>query len=361
MSAMNTGTPLVSVVIPAYNAEKTLAQTLRSILAQTYQQLEILVVDDGSRDGTFELAKEYGLSDPRIRVLRQENGGVARARNHGVREARGSYVAPIDADDLWHPRKIELQVQAIGTLPMGLGVAYNWYAAIDGNDVIFGHSRPVLHEGDVFEAMVKENFIGNGSTPLMPRTEVLACGGYDAGLRDQGAEGCEDLKLYLALAARLPFALVPDFLTGYRFTAGNMSSNATRMLKSHALVMADIKRRHPALADTATLAEFDTARWYFKKAFNGGDYGQARKLVPILVREFPSMLAVRAVRDLWRSAKRQRRRLLKRLSGKSPVSPKGAAPIDVALPVSGTSFYGLIAAAPARQNGSFTEPRADRL
>ncbi|PDT14649.1 glycosyl transferase [Rhizobium sp. J15] len=361
MSAMNTGTPLVSVVIPAYNAEKTLAQTLRSVTDQTYEQLEILVVDDGSRDGTFELAKQYALSDPRIRVLRQENGGVARARNHGVREARGSYVAPIDADDLWHPRKIELQVQAVGKFPMGRGVAYNWYAAIDGSDVIFGHSRPVIHEGDVFEAMVRENFIGNGSTPLMPRAEVLACGGYDAGLRDQGAEGCEDLKLYLALAERLPFALVPDFLTGYRFTAGNMSSNASRMLRSHALVMADVKRRRPDLADAATVAEFDTTRWYFKKAFNGGDYGQAKKLVPILVREFPSMLAIRTVRDLWRTVKRQRRRLLKRLSGKSPVAAKGAAQIEVALPVSGISFYDLIAAAPAGGIGSFTEPRVDRL
>ncbi|OWV91557.1 glycosyl transferase [Rhizobium sp. R635] len=358
---MTTSSPLVTVVIPAYNAEKTLAQTLRSVSAQTYEQLEILVVDDGSRDGTFELAKEYGLSDPRVRLLRQENGGVARARNHGVREARGSYVAPIDADDLWHPRKIEMQVQALGKFPMGRGVAYNWYAAIDGSDVIFGHSRPVIHEGDIFEAMVRENFIGNGSTPLMPRDEVLACGGYDAGLRDQGAEGCEDLKLYLALAERLPFALVPDFLTGYRFTAGNMSSNASRMLKSHGLVMADIKQRHPGLAETATLAEFDTARWYFKKSFYGGDYAQAMQLAPLLVRRFPSTLAVRTARDLWRAAKRQRRRLVKRISGKSPAPPKGAVPMSIALPASGTSFYELVAAKSAGRAGHFSEPRADRL
>ncbi|WP_152971332.1 glycosyltransferase family 2 protein, partial [Rhizobium ecuadorense] len=73
--------PLITVVIPAYNAEKTLAETLQSVSSQSYDKLEILVVDDGSRDSTFELASDYGLTDRRVRVLRQENGGVARARN----------------------------------------------------------------------------------------------------------------------------------------------------------------------------------------------------------------------------------------------------------------------------------------
>ncbi len=140
------------------------------------------------RTKPHELANEYRLQDSRIRVLRQENGGVARARNLAIREAAGSYIAPIDADDLWHPCKIELQLRALASLPDGHGVAYNWYAAIDVNDVIFAHSKPVLYKGDVFEIMVRENFIGNGSTPLMPRADVLACGGYDPSLRDQKAE-----------------------------------------------------------------------------------------------------------------------------------------------------------------------------
>ncbi|MGG7578596.1 glycosyltransferase [Rhizobium sp. YTUHZ045] len=353
--------PLVTVIIPAYNAEATLVQTLRSVSAQTYEHLEILVVDDGSRDKTFELATEYRLSDPRVRVLRQQNGGVALARNYGIEEARGSYIAPIDADDLWHPLKIEMQVRALGKLSTGHGVAYNWYAAIDENDVIFSHSGPVLYEGDVFEILVGENFIGNGSTPLMPRAEVLACGGYDSALRDQGAEGCEDLKLYLALAERLPFAVAPDFLTGYRFTAGNMSSNASRMLKSHALVMADVKRRHPDLAAAATRAEFHTACWYFKKAFAGGNYGQVRKVAPLLVRRFPSRLVGQAVRHLWRQAKRQRRKLLKRIHRRSHAWPKGAAPKSVALPISGTSFYDLVAATPMIRTGELIKSRMDHL
>jgi len=352
--------PLVTVIIPAYNAEKTLIETLESVSNQTYHCLEILVVDDDSKDRTHELASEYRLRDPRVRVLRQENGGVARARNHGIREATGSYIAPIDADDLWHPRKIELQVQALENFPEGRGVAYNWYAAIDADDVIFSHSRPVLYKGDVFEIMARENFIGNGSTPLMPRADVLACGGYDPALRDQIAEGCEDLKLYLALAERLPFAVVPDFLTGYRFTQGNMSSNAYRMLRSHALVMAEVKKRHPHLAATVAVAEFDMARWYFKRAISGGDQDQVRKLALMMARRFPVRLAVHGARLVWRAAKRRARRLANR-------SPKALSPSDlmmrdqsmrIAFPESGTSFHDLVEAAAIGQAGGLIKPRA---
>jgi len=352
--------PLVTVVIPAYNAEKTLIETLLSVSNQTYECLEILVVDDGSQDKTYELASEYCLKDPRVKILRQENGGVARARNHGIREAAGSYIAPIDADDLWHPRKIELQVQALGNLPEGRGVAYNWYAAIDADDVIFSHSRPVLYKGDVFEIMARENFIGNGSTPLMPRTDVLACGGYDPALRDQNAEGCEDLKLYLTLAERLPFAVLPDFLTGYRFTQGNMSSNAYRMLRSHALVMAEVKKRHPHLAATIAIAEFDTARWYFNKAISSGDQDQIRKLAPMIARRFPVRLAVHGARLVWRAAKSRARQLANRLPKRptpfAPPMPDGA--MRIAFPERGKLFPDRFEAAAVGQAGEPIAPHA---
>ncbi|MDC9834383.1 glycosyltransferase family 2 protein [Rhizobium binxianense] len=329
--------PLISVVIPAYNAEKTLLETLASISNQTYDKLEILVVDDGSRDGTFDLARGYGRTDRRVRVLSQENGGVARARNHGIREASGFYIAPVDADDIWHPEKIELQLQALQKFPDGHGVAYNWYATIDENGIIFGHSRPVMHEGNIFEPLLRENFIGNGSTPLMPRAEILRCGGYDAGLRDSGAEGCEDLKLYLALAETLPFALVPDFLTGYRFTRGNMSSNGYRMLKSHALVMAPIIARYPQLTRDIRTAQFHTTHWYFNKALTDGDYVQVKKLAPMMARQYPAQLIVHSVQQSWRKAKRHGILIAKRLLGKPLPRPRTRV-AGAAIPQTGTAF-----------------------
>ena len=348
--------PLITVVIPAYNAEKTLAETLQSVSNQSYDKLEILVVDDGSRDGTFDLASDHSLTDRRVRVLRQENGGVARARNRGIQEARGPYIAPVDADDIWHPNKIELQLQALRKFPDGQGVAYNWYAAIDENGIIFGHSRPVMHQGNIFEPLLRENFIGNGSTPLMPRAEILRCGGYDAGLRDNGAEGCEDLKLYLALAETLPFALVPDFLTGYRFTKGNMSSNAYRMLKSHALVMAPIIERYPHLTRDIRIAEFNTANWYFNKAFVGNDYAQFKKLAPIMVRKYSLQLIVHGVKQSWRQAKRHGKWMAKRVLGK-PSRPKTRF-AGAVIPQPGTAFTDRFAAMPAREATGLTSLRA---
>ena len=98
---------LISVVVPAWRAEKTLAATLDSILSQTWRELEVLVVDDASPDGTLALAQSYAAKEPRVRVIAQpENGGVSKARNRGVREARGEWIAFLDSDDLWMPEKL---------------------------------------------------------------------------------------------------------------------------------------------------------------------------------------------------------------------------------------------------------------
>jgi glycosyltransferase involved in cell wall biosynthesis len=106
--------PRISVVIAAFNAERYLRQTLDSVLAQSLPALEVLVVDDGSRDSTAALAASYGAP---VRVLQQPNQGVGRARNRGIREARGTHVCFIDADDCWFPWKLELQAQAVRACP----------------------------------------------------------------------------------------------------------------------------------------------------------------------------------------------------------------------------------------------------
>ncbi len=99
--------PLVSVIIPAYNAENFIAKTLASVVAQTYRRLEILVVDDGSSDRTQSIVQTMAQQDPRIKLFKQANAGVAAARNAGIDKAKGEYIAPIDADDLWHPETLE--------------------------------------------------------------------------------------------------------------------------------------------------------------------------------------------------------------------------------------------------------------
>ncbi|WEX74944.1 glycosyltransferase family 2 protein [Sinorhizobium numidicum] len=295
--------PLVSVIIPAYNAARTLEETLISVRNQTYRNLEIIVVDDGSKDSTFELAQKHAKADARILIHRRANGGVAKARNAGIALAKGQYIAPVDADDLWDHCKIERQVQVMLQMAEGHGVVYNWYAAIDEDSIVVGYSGPNFSRGQVFEELLRHNFIGNGSTPLMPRVDLIACGGYDPSLRERGAEGCEDLKLYLALAERLPFELVPDYLTGYRFSNGNLSSNACSMVRSYDMVVSPIRARRPELASLIDEASFFTARWYFQIAFRARDHKQITKLVPLMVANHPARLAKHGIRVGWRSLK----------------------------------------------------------
>jgi len=118
--AMNTVQPLVSVVIPAFNAVRFLTGSIPSVLAQTWTDFELIVVDDGSTDATAACVQAF--DDPRIRLVSQTNRGLAGARNGGIREARGTYIAFLDADDLWHPEKLARHVAHLQSQP-GVGVS----------------------------------------------------------------------------------------------------------------------------------------------------------------------------------------------------------------------------------------------
>lgn len=213
------GAQLVSVVVPAWNSAASLAETLRSIAAQTHSNIEILIVDDGSTDDTAEIAAAFCALEPRASLIRQSNGGVGSARNRAIEEARGEWVAPIDADDLWHPTKIEKQVAAALAAPAPVGFVYCWYHYIDQASRVIGSRASWVTEGNVLRQLAYENLVGNGSGALFSRAAVLAAGGFSTSLR----EGCEDLLLQLIIAESWPVACVPEFLVGYRIHPGTMS------------------------------------------------------------------------------------------------------------------------------------------
>ncbi|MDT0575465.1 glycosyltransferase family 2 protein [Croceicoccus sp. F390] len=236
---------MVSVIVPAFNAAATLEETLLSVRDQTHRNLEIIVIDDGSHDRTREIGERQASLDPRIRVISQPNGGVAVARNHGIEQARGAFVAPVDADDLWRPRKIERQLRALRAAGPETGLIYCWSAAIDENGDVISRSSTPSHAGDVLPQLFYGNFVGNGSSALMRKEAILAAGGYDPTLRARKAQGCEDWKLYLLLAERTHFAVVPDYLVGYRQTSAAMSGDVSQMLRSDAIVRDEMAARHP--------------------------------------------------------------------------------------------------------------------
>jgi glycosyltransferase involved in cell wall biosynthesis len=250
---MTKGSSLVSVIVPAYNAENFIERTLNSILAQTYRNIEVLVVDDGSQDRTAEIVKSFVEKDSRVILLKQKNAGVAAARNLAIEKSRGDYIAPIDADDIWYPQKLEKQVQCMVEADLSVGLVYAWSVFIDEDDVILGiinieHARDFLSmEGTVYPYLVYTNFIGNASVPLIRRSCFEKVGGYNCQLKAHNAQGCEDWELSLRIAEHYKFRVVRDFLIGYRQVRGSMSRNYRSMERSYNLVMAEFRPRHPEI------------------------------------------------------------------------------------------------------------------
>lgn len=239
---------LVSVVVPAHNAARFIPQTIRSIQGQRYGDIEILVVDDGSTDDTRSIVQMLAAADTRIRLLQQENLGVAAARNRGLREALGEFVATCDADDLWAEDKLERQVLALRENPRAAAV-YCWFVAIDEDDCVLYLCNPEVWRGDIFEQLCRKNFIGNGSSVLMRTAAALEIGGFDTDLKSKGAQGCEDLKLYLELAISHEFEVVEEYCVGYRQTRTNMSSDQLQMLRSYEIIASQLSEKRPGAAE----------------------------------------------------------------------------------------------------------------
>ena len=302
---------LVSVIIPAYNAQATIHATLCSVRAQTHRNLEILVVDDGSTDATVEIVERHAKLDNRIILLRQTNAGVAAARNNALQKAKGRYFAPIDADDLWVADKIERQLAAVYAHPGTVGLVYSWFALVDNEGYIIDYVRRAHAEGDVMEAMCDRNFVGNGSSPLILRSTALEVGGYDSELRRQNAEGCEDYKLYFQIAERHPFVLIRDYLVGYRLHPGSMSRHADRMVRSRVIVTYEISLRHEHLAARLRKGNTRAKRLLLAGNIRSRQFGAARKTIANMIRTDPvytlkelSVLAWRATRAANRDVRR---------------------------------------------------------
>ncbi|TIX36267.1 MAG: glycosyltransferase family 2 protein, partial [Mesorhizobium sp.] len=269
----------VGVVVPMFNAERTIRATLTSICQQEHQRLDIIVVDDGSTDQSASIVASCAEKDRRIRLMRQSNAGVAQARNSGAASTDAEFLAFVDADDLWAPSKIALQLRALQEGGSSAGLAYCWFAEIDKDGRIFSLKQPDA-DGRVLQRMCRNNFVGNGSSMLVRRSAFERAGQFDPSLRARNAQGCEDLLMCLRIAENYEFRVVPQYLVGYRRTSGNMSSDVMQMFRSYQIVLAEFHEKYPqfgsdlnahlldtinALAVRALLQGRPSAAWYLSK------------------------------------------------------------------------------------------------
>ncbi len=234
--------PLVSVTMPAYNAERFIAKSLQSALDQSYRNLEILVVDDGSEDGTAKIVESFARRDARVRLIHQANQGVGGARNRGIEESKGDFIASLDADDLWAPEKLEKQVDCILRGGPEVGVVYCWCLYIDEEDRPTSRYAASAEEGDVYLQMLCYNLLSCGSNALVRREVIQQCGLYRTDIMR------EDLEFYLRIAERYDFKVVPEILVAYRQVKTSRSHHGyDRGVRGSEFIIDEALRRHPSV------------------------------------------------------------------------------------------------------------------
>ncbi len=287
---MNTA-PVVSVVVAAFNASRWIGMSLDSARAQTLREIEIIVVDDGSLDNTSEVVADVGKRDSRIRLIRQENAGVGAARNTGIRAARGKFIAILDADDLWNPTKLEKQVQCIRECGERTAMVYCWYRHVDEEGGELGSHFPFTVEGEVRQAIILRNFLGNASVPLFRAGALRQTGLYLTREEQGGVQGCEDWDLSIRVSETWEVGVVREVLVGYRQSDSCMSLGVAGMAASFRVVMARARRRNSDLP-TALFrwAEGDFQSYLVSRSYGSCDYHSCLASVARAVRCDPVLI-----------------------------------------------------------------------
>ncbi|HEY8459663.1 MAG TPA: glycosyltransferase family 2 protein [Blastocatellia bacterium] len=209
---------MISVIMPAYNASDYISEAIESIRRQTYRDLELIIVDDGSTDDTAKIASAHEAKDNRIRVLRSNHGGNCAARNIGVREARYPWIAAMDADDVARPERLEKQLAAVTANPRIVALGTAVYHLIGSRVVGVARHGPESEAEFYRRRQTGEDISLYHPSALMNKEVFLKVGGYDDVFQD-----CSEFELFDRMAAFGPILALPEPLVYYRLHSGSMS------------------------------------------------------------------------------------------------------------------------------------------
>lgn len=221
--------PEVSAIVPTYNRANVLPRALDSILSQTYDDIELIVVDDNSEDDTRTIVESY--SDPRVKYIRHEtNKGANSARNTGIKESNGDYIAFLDDDDEWLAEKIHTQLTSLKQLDDSYGMAYSGRQIVENGNVIEEY-KPNL-EGELFNDLLKENFIPS-ETPLI-RYECFD----NVGLFDERFRSCQDWDMWLRISREYKISCDRKILAVSHWDSNDrISTNYRRKNQGYGLIL----------------------------------------------------------------------------------------------------------------------------
>lgn len=250
-------TPRVSVITPTYNRADFLAEAIDSMLAQTYADFEMIIVDDGSTDGTRDLVESYS-HDPRIRYFYQENQGQSIARNLGIKESTGEFIGFLDSDNAWLPIRLERSLEAFRQDPSA-DIVYADNITIDeqGNEI--GRDDMPRYSGRITHQLLKDNCVSI-NTCLIRRHCLDEMGGFSP--EDRLAE---DYGLWLRLSTRYHFRYVPEFWSKYRVMKDQISSDKDKRFWSNEHLVKQFLRDFPE-AVTKSEACRGLSFFYLRKA-----------------------------------------------------------------------------------------------
>lgn len=266
--------PLVSVILPVYQGEALVLRAVASVLGQSHGTLELIVVDDGSTDRTPLLLER--VKDPRMEVLRVENGGVARARNLGMARSRGEYLAFLDADDLWHPDFLKEALATARRNGEPHCLVYGWYYAVDDRERLVNLSHPFTASGAIFDDVLRNEGILLPSTTVIHRRVYEALGGFPTDCYH------EDRAFFIRACRRFPAFPTGERLVVYRQTP---AGRARRVLKDfdEALdaELSIVRSLEPVLDpdETATLERYQM-RFLLNRFLMYNRLAHARRLYP---------------------------------------------------------------------------------
>lgn len=250
--------PLVSVIVTCYNGERWIAGALESALGQTCRDLEVIVVNDGSSDGSAEVISRFA-ADPRLKSVEQENKGVAAARNRGLALGSGALVCVLDQDDLWLPGHVAAQAEFMAANP-GTGAVYTGVARIDADGGSLGERFfPEPREGELFRTFLERGVAVPIISAMMRRTLLERAGGFDEKLF-----GKDDFDLLLRLAAAAPFGFIPERLTLQRFRPGT-AGQSEPMYKDSFYLAEKFRELWPG--ESAAIDKFEAGARYLYGSF----------------------------------------------------------------------------------------------
>lgn len=267
--------PLVSVITPTFNRADYLPYAVESVLSQSVPDFELIVIDDGSTDGTAELMERY-LADSRIRYLKQENQGQSVARNRGIAEARGQFICFLDSDNAWVSTKLETSLKAFEEHPEA-DIVYGDFITIDGEGHELGVNRMARYSGRITPQLLRDNFVSMNTTMTRKRC-FDEMGGFDSADRL-----AEDYGLWLRFSTRYQFLYVPAVLGYYRVMENQISSDKESRFRANEQLVQGFLKAFPS-AVTRGEARRGLSYFFIRKGRYEYSSGQRRQAFRSLLR-----------------------------------------------------------------------------